>query len=81
MLDLGLPGGSGFDVVENLRNRPEQAHIPVLIYTAREVGPEDLDRLRLGETRAFVKTRVTAQAFEEAVVTLLEKLAATPVPQ
>src|SRR5688572_31406032 len=35
VLDLMLPGHSGYDVLADLRRRPETADVPVLVLTAR----------------------------------------------
>ncbi|HEX6536731.1 MAG TPA: response regulator transcription factor [Gemmatimonadaceae bacterium] len=43
VLDLMLPGMSGFDVLEQLRGGEETRHTPVLLLTARR---EEVDRIR-----------------------------------
>ncbi|MBA4788753.1 MAG: response regulator [Rhizobiales bacterium] len=51
ILDLGLPGMSGFDVLERLAERPRQ--IPVVIYSGRDLTNEESLRLR-GYTDSIV---------------------------
>jgi CheY-like chemotaxis protein len=45
VLDLMMPTVNGFDVVKALRERPETAHIPVVIVTAKRITAEDHARL------------------------------------
>jgi CheY-like chemotaxis protein len=45
VLDLMMPGVSGFDVVAALHERPGTASIPVLIVTAKKVTEEDHRKL------------------------------------
>lgn len=35
LLDLGLPGGDGYSVLEKLRGKPDLASIPVIVVTSR----------------------------------------------
>jgi HAMP domain-containing protein/CheY-like chemotaxis protein len=46
VLDLRLPDISGFEVLEELRDRPELADIPVVVFTGRELSAEEDARLR-----------------------------------
>jgi signal transduction histidine kinase/DNA-binding response OmpR family regulator len=45
VLDLMMPTVNGFDVVNALRERPETAHIPIVIVTAKRITAEDHARL------------------------------------
>jgi len=45
VLDLMMPEVNGFDVVEALKNSPAAAAIPVIVVTAKEITPDDRERL------------------------------------
>jgi PAS domain S-box-containing protein len=45
ILDLMMPGVSGFDVAHALRESEETARIPILVLTAKDLTAEDHDRL------------------------------------
>ncbi|RMH51179.1 MAG: response regulator [Zetaproteobacteria bacterium] len=45
ILDLMMPGMSGFEVVEQLKRHPETADIPVMIFTAKDLKREEVMRL------------------------------------
>lgn len=38
LLDLGLPGGDGLDVLKRVRSMVSTAHIPVVVFTAKGKG-------------------------------------------
>lgn len=40
ILDAMLPGRSGFDILKDLRDRPETAKLPVLMLTAKGQGKD-----------------------------------------
>ena len=48
ILDLMMPGMSGFEVAELLRQRERTARIPILVLTAKELTVADRDQLRSG---------------------------------
>jgi two-component system KDP operon response regulator KdpE len=55
LLDLGLPGGDGLRVLENLSRSSSTASIPVLVLTGRN-DPEKFKRAReLGAVDCFLK--------------------------
>ena len=41
VLDLRLPDMSGFDVLEQLQRRPALADLPVVVFTGKELSPEE----------------------------------------
>ena len=48
ILDLMLPGMSGFDVLRKLRAKPGTRDVPVLMLTARREEPDRIEGLSLG---------------------------------
>jgi PAS domain S-box-containing protein len=71
VLDPGLPDMSGFAVIAALRNNAALARIPILVYSALEVGSADQARLRLGHTEFLTKSRCTPAEFERHVIRLI----------
>ncbi len=45
VLDLMMPGVSGYDVVDKLKEHPVARNIPVVIFTAKDITVEDKQRL------------------------------------
>jgi PAS domain S-box-containing protein len=75
VLDLGLPHGDGYWVVEALRGEDGLRGVPLVVYTARELDEDDRERLRLGHTEFLTKGRVSPEDFEKRVVSLLNRIA------
>lgn len=75
VLDLALPGADGFAVVDWLRRHDRLRHVALIVYTARDLGAAERDRLRLGSRTAFLtKGRISPQDFEHRVMQLLGQL-------
>jgi CheY-like chemotaxis protein len=55
VLDLRLPDMSGFDVLEQLRDRPQHKDVPVVVFTGRELSPEEDARLHTLARSVVVK--------------------------
>jgi PAS domain S-box-containing protein len=70
VLDIGLPGADGFDVVQRLR-QDGYGPLPLVIYTGRDLTPTERDRLQLGATRHLTKSRASEEALASAVAALL----------
>ena len=57
VIDPSSPGSPGVDLVVRLRELPAYADVPVLVFSAREFSDEELDRITLAPSHAFVKAR------------------------
>ena len=65
LLDLMLPECDGFAVVEQLRDEERLRHVPVVVYTARDLDAHERQRLRLGHTEFLTKGRISPARLEE----------------
>jgi PAS domain S-box-containing protein len=74
ILDLVLPDQDGFAVVEWLQQHSSLSHIPLVVYSARDLSNAERDRLTLGQTEFLTKGQVDTQTFEHHVVELLQSL-------
>jgi len=73
VLDLSLPDGDGFNVVDWLRQREDLAHLPLVVYSAREIAPLERSQLQLGPTHFMTKAKVQPQQLESLVLTMLRR--------
>jgi HAMP domain-containing protein/CheY-like chemotaxis protein/signal transduction histidine kinase len=55
VLDLRLPDMSGFDVLEQLRDDPAISDVPVVVFTGKELSPEEDARLHTLARSVVVK--------------------------
>ena len=54
LLDLTMPEPDGFEVLYRMRENPEWASVPVIVLTAKDLSPRDLERLD-GSVQRIVK--------------------------
>jgi CheY-like chemotaxis protein/two-component sensor histidine kinase len=73
ILDLALPDGDGFHIVDWLRQHEELRKLPLVVYSAREVSDEERQQLRLGPTEFLTKATVPPQDVEALVQTMLQR--------
>ena len=64
ILDVMLPGKSGFDILRDLRDAPEIAHLPVLMLTARGQTRDRELAERLGVSQFMTKPFSNAEVLE-----------------
>jgi CheY-like chemotaxis protein len=73
VLDLGLPAGDGFVVLERLRANMQLSMIPVIVVSGRDLPGNKERALRFG-ARAFVQKPWT----DDELLALIGKLAGQP---
>ncbi len=73
VLDLSLPDGDGFNVVDWLRQDDDLAHLPLVVYSAREIPASERSLLQLGPTQFLTKARVQPEQLESLVLTMLRR--------
>ena len=78
VLDLVLPNGDGFAVVDWLRHSERLACVPLVVYTARDLNATERERLQLGQTLFLTKSRVSPEEFERLVLDLLGRIISRP---
>jgi CheY-like chemotaxis protein/signal transduction histidine kinase len=55
VVDLRLPDMSGFELLERLQGEPQMRDIPVIVYTGKELSPDEQARLRTAAKSIVVK--------------------------
>ncbi len=74
ILDLTLPDGDGFTLVDWLRNQPTLRTLPLVVYSGREVTDSERTQLRLGPTEFLTKAKVQPHQVEELVLNIVQRL-------
>jgi signal transduction histidine kinase/CheY-like chemotaxis protein len=74
ILDLTLPDGDGFSLVDWLRQQPKLRALPLVVYSGREVSDGEMVKLRLGPTEFLTKARIQPHEVEELVISMVQRL-------
>jgi DNA-binding response OmpR family regulator len=74
ILDLTLPDGDGFSLVEWLRRQPTLQSLPLVVYSSREMSEAEMTKLRLGPTEFLNKAKVKPAEVEELVLAMVQRL-------
>jgi DNA-binding response OmpR family regulator len=64
ILDLGLPAGDGFKVMERLSNIESLASIPIIVLSARDAATNKSEALRAGAKAFFQKPADNAELLD-----------------
>jgi len=74
ILDLTLPDGDGFSLVEWLRQQPDLLSLPLVVYSGRDLADSEMTKLRLGPTDFLTKAKVQPSEVEELVLNIVQHL-------
>jgi signal transduction histidine kinase/DNA-binding response OmpR family regulator len=74
ILDLTLPDGDGFSLVDWLRQQPDLKTLPLVVYSGRDVSDSEMSQLRLGPTQFLTKAKVQPQEVEQLVLNIVQRL-------
>jgi CheY-like chemotaxis protein len=77
VLDIAMPEGDGFSVIDAMREDPALRKMPVVVYSGMEPSPEERRRLTLGTTRFLTKSKAKEDDFVAQVVELLNGILPT----
>ena len=82
MLDLRLPDMSGFDVLERIRADSALSNVPVVVFTGRELSPEEDAQLHTMARSVVVKgVESPERLLDETALFLHRVVADLPVGQ
>jgi PAS domain S-box-containing protein len=77
VLDLYLPEGDGYGVVEELRRDGRLSSVPVVVYSAAELDAASRERLQLGEMAFLTKGHDPPEELARRVVGIVHRVART----
>lgn len=71
LLDLGLPSGDGFRVLERLKINTELSHVPVIVLSARNAAANERPALKAGAF-AYLEKPVDDEDLLDSIATALK---------
>jgi CheY-like chemotaxis protein len=74
VLDINMPGGTGFEVLKRLRNSTKTCHIPVVIVSGNKMNPEHVKNIGAA---GFLHKPVDAEALCAALNQVLSPVRPT----
>ena len=79
VLDLLMPDMSGFDVLRELRSQQATEHLPILIYTSKDISDSERLELEGFNARIIRKGEVTSRLSAEPFLDWARSVGLTPV--
>ncbi|HEX7700586.1 MAG TPA: response regulator, partial [Kofleriaceae bacterium] len=76
VLDLRLPGMSGFELIEQIKANPANKRLPVIVYTGRDLTEEDKARLHGLAQTVIVKDVTTLERLLDETALFLHRVEA-----
>jgi len=77
VLDLGLPGLSGWQVIDHIRSRKALRSVPLLVYTARDLTRKEEQKLGRATKTIVIKEVRSPERLKDEVTAVLEAGAPT----
>ena len=71
LLDLGLPAGDGFQVLERLKINTDLSHVPVIVVSARDAEANERRALKAG-AYSYLEKPVDDEELLEAIASALK---------
>jgi DNA-binding response OmpR family regulator len=71
VLDLMMPAGGGFTLLERIRKFPDKSNLPVIILTGKKIAEEDIKRAEAFDVSAIFKKPYDKTNFVEKIHALL----------
>jgi HAMP domain-containing protein/CheY-like chemotaxis protein/signal transduction histidine kinase len=81
VLDLRLPDMSGFDVLERLRDTPSLGDLPVVVFTGKDLSPEEDARLHMLARSVVVKGVESPERLLDETALFLHRVVADLPPE
>ncbi|MGH9495784.1 MAG: response regulator, partial [Candidatus Sulfotelmatobacter sp.] len=81
VLDLRLPDMTGFDVLERMRDTPEICDLPVVVFTGKELSPEEDARLHTLARSVVVKGVESPERLLDETALFLHRVVANLPPE
>ncbi|WP_277187493.1 response regulator [Caballeronia sp. BR00000012568055] len=81
VMDLALPDGSGYDLLERVSTRAEHASPPVIVYTGRMLSAEEEQRLRRYSKSIIIKGAKSPERLLDEVTLFLHSVESALPPE